>query len=102
MSYEEYHKVEIVLEVITLKQENGLLKTENEFLKSSIQAMLCDEVNTKHRIVTDEMKEKWKFYHQHKDTVLKKMCEEMNLGRHVISWQAVKNKTDAMFLSNKS
>lgn len=83
--------MELKLQVMMLEKERDTLKTENKQLKENIQHVLLNESMVAHKMqrrLSPEAKDKWMFYHEHKNNVKDKS-----------TWWEVKRETDKMYFA---
>lgn len=90
---EEIHKAELVLDNIVLQRQVDLMKMQIDDLKKAI-ADLCLNPMKKDRVLKDETRQKWRFYHDHKNEVVDDKEDH-------VSWPVVKKRTDKLFYEQK-
>lgn len=89
---------ELRLQLHLLETERDTLKSENLSLKQNLQQALISEsmkIHKNKRRISSTTKERWSFYHEHKD----KVTQAHPSLQH---WRDIKKLTDQMFYDEAS
>lgn len=85
------------LDVVCLKTALDLAKSEIKMLRSSVTLDVTSATKKKHKQMSQNAKDKLRFYHSTKDTVQ----QELGLT-HPAAWQSIKKMTDVLYESQNS
>lgn len=85
-----------------LQRRIDVLESENMQLKDAILHLWENEIvrqnNVRHiRKIHQETRDKWIYYHNHKDLLIKEYCTSHGLKKEQVSWVCIKKESDRLW-----
>lgn len=90
------------LEVLGLEREIRILQDKIHMLEGALYGMWVHEVlpsmHHEHgRTLAQDVRDKWSYYHEHKERVCQDLCKKHGMENDQISWVYVKKETDRLW-----
>lgn len=89
-------------EMEELQRRIHALEVENVQLKETVFHLWENEIVSKNNVpnirkIQQETRDKWLFYHSHKDTIINEYCTSHDLKREQLSWVWIKKESDKLW-----